>query len=591
MPNLLDRINQFARRNLHDAPPPAPVKKKPERSKPAPAPSVPPAAGDERSRFLAFIRASVGGRYCSPPKPALYSKPRCTDCSGNVAWAYYQATGREIPGDGGSHEQYKLAGRFLKPARGGASGEAWEPGDLLFYDTMGVSRSGNRASHVAVYIGGGQAVSAMNDDAGIMAHGTASAYWNQRFLAAKRLWEIASEQPETPPSGGASPVTPGAAPLPAAAVPVGFGTAFRAIPGIGGERWRDILIDAGSPMASEAVTISAECGPLLTVAGAQSFKESQYGKAATGNNPLGLMELDGSTLMTFPSWTAAFREWWRRITDSNYKRGVYLPREMTLEQFIVTYVGGPGCWSSRGGECGNGETWTPNGGPNSGSVNLYLYQTKARINRYLGHYDPDPLWPDFQPAPGGGGAVPGGYTAHRIEGSNQRLYLPADIEFNVLLTPVTRSCNRSGRALQLQGIRQHETGNTRPGTGARMHAEWQFNGTQGHPDGCIAVHFYVDDHSVYQTLPINEQGIHSGDDGNRTQIAIEAAVNSDGNWQRTYRNTVALEAALHHIAGFSPAKHMWMHHEASGCPPNLRRVWNQFEIDVQRGINQILSAS
>jgi hypothetical protein len=466
------------------------------------------------------------------------------------------------------------------------------PGDLLFYDTMGVTRSGNRASHVMVYIGGGKAVSAQNGDAGIIETPTNTAYWNRRFLNAKRLWEVDAQPSPDPGPAGPTPVTDGAAPIrPAAPVPITFATPYRAVPEIARQRWADILSDAASPMGPEADAIFSACAPLLTVAGAQSFKESQYGKAATANNPLGLMEADGKTLMRFPTWAAAFAEWWKRQTDERYKGGVYLPRDASLERFIVVYVGGPDCWATKGQRCGNGETWVPGGGPNTGSINLYLYQTKARINRYLGHYDPDPLWPDFVDAGAPTPTTPANYTAHRIEGTTERLLLPSDIEFTIRLTPAWRTCNRSGKRLNWTGTRQHETGNTRAGTGAAMHAEWQFNGTQGHPDGCVAVHFYVDDHSVFQTLPIDEQGIHSGDYGNQQHVAIEAAVNADGNWAKTYRNAVALEAALLNIGGFTPEEHMWMHHESSGCPPNLRKVWPQFERDVRAALNRVMSAA
>ena len=51
---------------------------------------------------------------------------------------------------------------------------------------------------------------------------------------------------------------------------------------------------------------------------------------------------------------------------------------------------------------------------------------------------------------------------------------------------------------------QHTTGNPRPGMGAAAHACWQAEGTPGHPDGAVSVHFYVDDNEVVQTLPVDE---------------------------------------------------------------------------------------
>jgi len=589
MPDLLQRITDFATRNLPPVPLPPIVE--PTRDKPAPPIAVP--LPTVRDTFVAYARAMVGGRYCSPPSPALYKKPRCTDCSGLVAWAYYQATGKPIPGNGGSHEQYNQAGRFLRRPKAGQPGEEWQPGDLLFYDTGGGTRAGNRANHVGVYIGNGRAVHAMNPDMGIVEVASSTAYWNQRFLNAKRLWEVTEPPPPDEPDplpAGPKPVTTAAAPItPSVGPPVAFTTPFRAIKAITATQWQTILSDAQSPMEPEAAAIYNAAGPLITVAGAQSYKESQYGKAAGApHNPLGLMELNGSTLRSFPSWSAAFGDWWRRITDSGYKSGVYMPQNISLEQYIVIYVGGPRCWSTRGAECGNGETWQPGGGPDTGSINLYLYQTKARINRYLGHYDPDPLWPDFED--GTTPADPQGFTAWKVEGATQRLYLPNNLPLEIKLTPAWRTCNRSGRKLNLTGTRQHETGNAGVGTGARMHADWQYNGTQGHPDGCVAVHGYVDDEVFIQTLPFNEQGIHSGDAGNQTQIAIELCVNADRDAKRAEANAAAVEAGILHMFGLTPEEDMWMHHENSGCPPILRSHWSQFEQQVRAGIDAIQRA-
>ena len=58
---------------------------------------------------------------------------------------------------------------------------------------------------------------------------------------------------------------------------------------------------------------------------------------------------------------------------------------------------------------------------------------------------------------------------------------------------------------------QHETDNPRPAANAEMHLTGQDSGTPGHRDGRIGVHFYVDDREIIQMIPINEQGVHSGD--------------------------------------------------------------------------------
>lgn len=81
-------------------------------------------------------------------------------------------------------------------------------------------------------------------------------------------------------------------------------------------------------------------------------------------------------------------------------RGVYCPWDMSLKDFIYTYVGGPDCAKSNGKTCANGET--------GASVQHYLDETVARLNRYYGIADapapdtsaltfgrvPKPAWTD-----------------------------------------------------------------------------------------------------------------------------------------------------------------------------------------------------
>lgn len=182
----------------------------------------------------------------------------------------------------------------------------------------------------------------------------------------------------TAATGPTGPVTP---------APITKTTPFRQIPTITSQRFCQIL--DGFPMEADcaAIAISAAGRPLPL---AQSWMESNYGRnaAAGTNNPLGLMDASGSSPMRFASWADAFTEWRRRMDDPSYKSGVYMPFGITLEQFIVTYVGGPLCWSTRGQTCANGETWA--------SCQRYLDETVKRLNRYVGIPDapaPSPTGP------------------------------------------------------------------------------------------------------------------------------------------------------------------------------------------------------
>jgi len=247
------------------------------------------------------------------------------------------------------------------------------PGDLLFYDTGYSQRYGNRASHVAIYIGNGRAISALNESDGIAEHSIESPYWTSRYLGARRL----------PFREGGTGATGRA---------VTASDDFRALPTITADRFCAILGDAKSPMASECRAIHAAVNsrPLPL---AQSWMESRYGadpSAQNAKNPLGLLTRPGKEgpyldvgvkLLRFGSWAEAFAEWAYRVDTPDYKDHVYR-QGMTLKDYIYTYVGGPGCASSNGATCANGET--------GASVARYLEETVKRLNRYYDVTTPPP---------------------------------------------------------------------------------------------------------------------------------------------------------------------------------------------------------
>jgi hypothetical protein len=352
-------------------------------------------------------------------------------------------------------------------------------------------------------------------------------------------------------------------PVPPTVHPITRTTPFRSIGTLSAARVCEIVDDY--PLESECRTIGELQANALALA--QAFKESQYGKTATGKNPLGLM-VPGSSpsrLMTFPSWATAFVEWQRRMSSPDYAGGVYMPQDMSLEQMIYTYVGGPGCWSSKGARCANGET--------KQSVELYLQQTIDRLNRYFGT-SPSPSDPAPTPSPTG-------YRDHAVAGSRVPLRLPVGLAFKQQLTPL--GPNRSGRHLNWTGTTQHTTNNVNIGADAQMHANWQNSGTPGHPDGKIGVHFYVDDERVIQTIPIDEQGVHAGDWRNQSHTSVELCVNADRNPQRAEANAVALQAGLLHILGKSGTEAMFPHTNGGHCP-RLTVPWTVWEQRVDQAI-------
>jgi hypothetical protein len=369
----------------------------------------------------------------------------------------------------------------------------------------------------------------------------------------------------TAPTGPTLPTGPsGPAPAPQ---PVTKDTPFRDLPVISAERMCAIL--KGFPMEGECRLIHAAlAGRPLALA--QSWMESSYGKSENAErtrNALGLMQSDGRTLQVFPTFAAGFGEWARRMDDPDYKGGVYQPRNMTLERMIYTYVGGPGCWATRGETCANGET--------GASVRAYLAETVARLNRYYGIPDAGPTGPTG-PRP-----MPEGLTAHALAGTDRPLWLPATMGFEVVLTP--KGPNRSGRAMLWSGVTAHTTNNTRPGTDALSHSRWQDSGTPGHPDGKVAVHFYVDDKRAIQKIPVDEQGIHSGDWRNQAHVSVELCVNSDRNPAQAERNAQALQAGLLDVLGTTAEANLYPHtNDDLGHCPRLSIGWQSWVREVDR---------
>jgi hypothetical protein len=202
--------------------------------------------------------------------------------------------------------------------------------------------------------------------------------------------------------------------------------------------------------------------------------------------------------------------------------------------------------------------------------------------------------------PGATGLPPGATPLRQIDvaGFGGPVWLQEDIAFSQNLTPLdaearpndTRpGANRSGLPMDAEGTRFHETANPGEGTDADMHARWQHDGTFGHPNGRVGVHFYVDDRQVVQTIPVDEQGVHSGDHGNQVHIAVEQCVNSDADLRKARRNAICLHAALlRDILHTTALAALWRHHAGVGCPASINTdgTWALVEAETDRLIRQ-----
>lgn len=115
--------------------------------------------------------------------------------------------------------------------------------------------------------------------------------------------------------------------------------------------------------------------------------------------------------------------------------------------------------------------------------------------------------------------------------------------------PAGQFGRRQMRKMKPRYITIHSTQNTSAGAGARTHARLLQRGglTATHNSlGYLTWHFSVDDHSVYQTLPTNEQGQHADYEGpgNRLSIGIEMCENAGNSRAGTLDRTARLCAQL-----------------------------------------------
>ncbi|PQZ57221.1 N-acetylmuramoyl-L-alanine amidase [Bacillus sp. MYb209] len=117
-----------------------------------------------------------------------------------------------------------------------------------------------------------------------------------------------------------------------------------------------------------------------------------------------------------------------------------------------------------------------------------------------------------------------------------------------MIVPTGNENIRPGYAMKPKYITIHETDNYSVGANARNHAQYLYSQATGTTDRSASWHFTVDDKEIYQHLPLNESGWHAGDGaegtGNRESIAIEIAVNQDGDYKKAVENARKLAAYL-----------------------------------------------
>ena len=148
-----------------------------------------------------------------------------------------------------------------------------------------------------------------------------------------------------------------------------------------------------------------------------------------------------------------------------------------------------------------------------------------------------------------------------------------------------------GQTISPKYIVIHDTDNRRAGADAMANRNYFAN----HPNANASAHYIVDDSNIVQVLEDTWKGWHIGDGGasasinNNNAIGIELAVNSDGNFSKTYETGIALTRYLMNKYNI-PAQNIVMHKHASGkdCSrmmiidnPNL---WAQFKQRAAAGM-------
>lgn len=152
--------------------------------------------------------------------------------------------------------------------------------------------------------------------------------------------------------------------------------------------------------------------------------------------------------------------------------------------------------------------------------------------------------------------------------------------------------NYSKRQGKIEYIVIHDTGNKGKGANANSHYNY-FNGG----DRQASAHYFVDDKQIIEVVePTKHRSWHCGDGRgkngitNDNSIGIEMCVNIDGDFEKTYQNTVELTKELQKKYNI-PDNKVVRHQDASGkvCPYSLikdklkGKTWETFKRDIKEG--------
>lgn len=142
------------------------------------------------------------------------------------------------------------------------------------------------------------------------------------------------------------------------------------------------------------------------------------------------------------------------------------------------------------------------------------------------------------------------------------------VQIKKMLVPASRASRvRFSGTNPKRKIVVHQTGNTKRGANAYMHARLQYNGNSR----AASWHYQVDDKIAYQSFSHNDRLWHAGNGTvNKNSIGVEICVNSDGNYDQAVKNGVELVKWIMKAENISTVE-VINHHDASGkwCPTQI----------------------
>ena len=145
--------------------------------------------------------------------------------------------------------------------------------------------------------------------------------------------------------------------------------------------------------------------------------------------------------------------------------------------------------------------------------------------------------------------------------------------------------SRNGEKIKYISI--HDTGNKRRGADAEAHFTLHNRGDRG-----ASAHYFVDDKQILRIIKDEHKSWHCGDGKgkygirNQNSIGIEMCINSDGDFNKTYLNTLKLTKYLMEKYNI-PLENVVRHYDASRkiCPniwkENNWEKWNKFKEDLK----------